>query len=88
MRCHRCHEETSITMMSMFNTETLCSQCKTVETKHPKYDEALAAECAAVKSGDFNFPGIGMPEDLRVRAVGAIEPSVDVDVSLFVMGVE
>lgn len=39
-------------------------QCKAAEQAHPKYEEAHAAEVAAVKAGDRNFPGIGCPPEL------------------------
>jgi len=50
--------------MSMFDTAIICMVCKEIETKHPRYAEAVAAECSAVQSGNLNFPGIGKPEDL------------------------
>jgi hypothetical protein len=50
--------------MSYFNTEEICLDCKVLEQAHPLYPEAVAAECAAVKAGDMNFPGIGKPDDL------------------------
>ncbi len=59
MRCDRCHKETDITTTSMFNTETLCMDCKDAETKDPRYEEARRAEEEACRRGDFNFPGIG-----------------------------
>jgi len=50
--------------MSMFNQEDICLPCKDTERAHPEYKAAQDAELAAVKSGDMNFPGIGLPEDL------------------------
>jgi len=38
--------------------------CKDKETKHPKFNEAKDAESNAVKNGDYNFPGIGLPSDI------------------------
>ena len=49
----------------MFNTEQICLACHEAEQAHPSYEEALRVELAAVRSGDFNFPGIGLPDDLR-----------------------
>lgn len=51
--------------MSIFNTDTLCMPCKDKERNHPKYEEAREADNNAVKRGDYNFPGIGLPSDLR-----------------------
>lgn len=45
----------------MFNTQTICMDCKDSEKQHPKYKEAQQAELEAVKAGDRNFPGIGWP---------------------------
>jgi hypothetical protein len=57
-KCQRCGKETSITIMSMFNTQTICMDCKDAEEKDPRYNEARAADEAAIRSGNFNFPGI------------------------------
>jgi hypothetical protein len=51
--------------MSRFNTELCCMECLETEKRHPKYKEAEAAEHAAVKAGNYNFPGIGLPPELR-----------------------
>lgn len=50
--------------MSRFNTDVLCRDCEAKERAHPQYQEAEAAELAAVKQGDYNFPGISKPHDL------------------------
>jgi hypothetical protein len=50
--------------MSRFNTEHICRICEKKEREHPEYEAAAAAELRAVKSGDYNFPGIGKPSDL------------------------
>jgi len=59
--CDRCHEETDVTIMSYFNTDELCLDCSDAEKQHPQYAEARAAEEAAVRDGNYNFPGIGWP---------------------------
>lgn len=33
--------------------------CKEEETKHPRYQEARKADEAAIRAGNYNFPGIG-----------------------------
>lgn len=48
----------------MFNTEMICMDCKSKERKHPKYEEAREAERQAVLNGNYNFEGIGKPNDL------------------------
>ena len=50
--------------MSRFNTDIICDPCEKLERAHPKYREAQEAELAAVKAGNYNFPGIGKPADL------------------------
>ena len=60
--CDRCYRETNITTMSMFNTDTLCMDCKAKEKTHPRYRAAVEADNAAIKRGNFNFPGIGYKE--------------------------
>jgi len=66
IQCDRCHQETSTTIVSMFNTDTLCPACKTREEKHPDYARARQAEHEAVVAGNYNFPGIGLPADLNL----------------------
>lgn len=60
MKCDRCHKDTNTWTMSMFNTQTICMECKEKERRSPRYKEALEAERAAVKAGNRNFPGIGL----------------------------
>lgn len=50
--------------MSRFNTECCCMDCIETEKRHPDYQRAYDAELQAVKNGDYNYPGIGKPEDL------------------------
>ena len=64
LKCARCGGEAGPFTMSRFNTEMCCFDCIDIEKRHPKYEEAEAAEQAAVVRGDYNFPGIGKPEDL------------------------
>lgn len=58
--CDRCHKDTNVKIVSMFNTEEICLDCKDEEKKRPDYDAAVKAEEAAVRAGDFNFKGIGL----------------------------
>lgn len=64
-KCERCGAETDITTCSYFNTESICMDCNLKERNHPLYKAAKDTELAAVKVGDYNFPGIGLPDDLR-----------------------
>jgi hypothetical protein len=64
MKCDRCRKPTNATMMSKFNTAEICIPCKDREESHPDYAAADRAEVAAVRNGDMNFPGVGLPADL------------------------
>lgn len=50
--------------MSYFNEDLICMECKDKERAHPDFKRAQDIEVAAVKSGNYNFPGIGKPRDL------------------------
>lgn len=64
--CDRCGKNlrTFASVMSMFNTQRICTPCQRKEKSHPKYKQACETEREAVLSGFRNFPGIGKPEDL------------------------
>jgi hypothetical protein len=46
--------------MSMFNTEDICMDCKSAEEMRPDYKDAVETGNAAIRSGNYNFPGIGL----------------------------
>jgi len=56
--CERCGKPTIATTMSMLNTQMICLDCDKAERLDPRYAEAKAAEEAAVRSGNYNYPGI------------------------------
>lgn len=61
--CERCGAEfTEGSIMSMFNTEIICMECKKAEMKHPDYEKAREAEWAECLKGNYNFEGIGYRE--------------------------
>ena len=60
MKCQRCGTETNVTIMSMFNKQTICMDCKDREKQRPDYRQAVAADEAAIRQGNFNFKGIGL----------------------------
>ena len=43
----------------------ISSDCKTKESKHEMYDTAVSVESDQVKGGNYNYEGIGLPEDLK-----------------------
>ena len=63
MLCERCGKETIAKIMSQFNTQDICLECKEAEELHPMYERALQAEFDAIRGGNYNFPGIGLPAD-------------------------
>lgn len=58
-RCHRCFKESRSHIMSMYNTDLICFDCKEKETKRDDYKNAVDADIKAIRDGDYNFPGIG-----------------------------
>jgi hypothetical protein len=55
--------------MSKFNRDIICTPCKDDECEAPGYAAADAAEVAAVRSGNYNFSGIGLsPQDHKCLA--------------------
>lgn len=63
--CDRCYYPTDVVCMSYFNEDMCCPSCIAKEKKHPKYAEAKRIENEEVKKGNFNFQGIGLPDDLK-----------------------
>ena len=63
-KCDRCGITSKILKGSFFNTEMCCKSCLEKEQAHPKYKEAKEIERKAVIAGNYNFPGIGLPENL------------------------
>lgn len=58
-RCHRCNKRANLYIMSRFNLDLICMECREAEKTHPRYQEAVDAENEAVMHGDLDFPGIG-----------------------------
>ena len=58
--CDRCHRPLGSTrIMSMYNTDCICMDCHNKETQRDDYETARKADIDAIKSGNYNFPGIG-----------------------------
>ena len=58
--CDRCRAALDASIMSKFNTDTLCLPCANDESMAPGYARASAAEAEALRRGNRNFPGIGL----------------------------
>ena len=65
MICDRCGKETGAITASFFNTDTICLACDAREREHPDFERARRIESEAVRRGDYNYPGIGLPADLQ-----------------------
>jgi hypothetical protein len=65
--CGRCGSENQVWNTSFFNNDWICMNCTDAEMRHPKYQEAKDAEAEAVRKLNYNFQGIGLPEDLKGR---------------------
>lgn len=61
--CDRCHKTAKARIMSMFNMDMICPECKEAEREHPLYGLASQKEREALLRGERNFPGIGWPPD-------------------------
>lgn len=57
-KCERCGKENCGLIMSMFNTQMICFDCKEREKKRPDYREAVRRECEEVRKGNYNFKGL------------------------------
>lgn len=62
--CERCGNKVGRHTMSFFNTETICLPCSKRERTHPKFPEARQAEETEIAKENYNFPGIGCPDEL------------------------
>ncbi len=61
--CDRCGKPLTGRIMSMFNTDVICQECKEKERQHPDYKKAQDADNAEIKKGNYNFQGIGYPDE-------------------------
>lgn len=58
--CDRCGQDLKGgRIMSMFNEDCICMECKDEEVKDPRYKEARDIELEEVRKGNYNFKGIG-----------------------------
>lgn len=68
MICERCGKETNGFTGSYFDSSSICFECSDRERQHPAFEEARRIENEEVSRGNFNYPGIGLPIDLRSGA--------------------
>ena len=67
MKCERCGNTMTIHTLSWFNKQTICLECDAEELNHPQIGEAKRIEHEHCKKGNYNFRGIGLPVDLRIK---------------------
>lgn len=65
------YKATTARIMSMFNMDMICPECKEAERKHPLYEVASQKEREALLRGERRFPGIGCPPDEADDDTGA-----------------
>lgn len=60
--CDRCGcgLEDKPSIMSMYNEDILCLDCKKEETKRPDYKKSVEADMEQIKQVNWNFEGIGL----------------------------
>jgi len=67
--CPRCAGAMASFSTSWFEPVEVCGACRDDERHAPNYPRARAEEEAAVRRGDYNFPGIGLaPADVAALA--------------------
>lgn len=58
--CDRCGKDLKKgRIMSMFNEDCICMECKEKEIKDKDYEKARDKEMEEVRKGNFNYKGIG-----------------------------
>lgn len=58
-KCDRCGGELKGgRIMSMFNEQCICMNCKEKEKQDPEYSKAVQTDHAEIKKGNYNFKGI------------------------------
>ena len=64
-KCDRCKKSMTESTVSYFNTQEICMDCDEIERAHPDFQAAREKETQEVMQGNMNFPGVGLPADLR-----------------------
>ena len=57
--CDRCRKDLKTgRIMSMFNEDCICMECKDKETQDKDYERARDKEMEEVRKGNYNYKGI------------------------------
>jgi hypothetical protein len=70
--CDRCGAVPIATVMSYFNLDVICLNCKGDERGAPGYRNAVEAEAAALRRGETNYPGAGLSDADRAYLAGRL----------------
>ena len=58
--CDRCGGSLAAgRITSMYNEDCICMECKEKEAQRADYKEAVEADHAEIRKGNYNFKGIG-----------------------------
>lgn len=61
--CDRCGGSLeSGRIMSMYNTDCICMDCKRKEVQRRDYELARNAEIAQIRMGNYNYKGVGLTD--------------------------
>lgn len=69
--CERCGEQHVPLIGSYFDESMICPRCEAIERQHPDFKRARDTEMQQVRAGNYNYPGIGLPEDLAEQCRAA-----------------
>lgn len=62
--CDRCGKDLAGgRIMSMYNEDCICMECKAAEEKRADYADARDADAEQVRRGNYNFKGIGKEDE-------------------------
>ncbi len=62
--CDRCGKDLKGgRIMSMFNEDCICMECKDKETRYKDYEKAREKEIEEVRKGNYNYKGIRNPNE-------------------------
>ncbi len=58
-KCDRCGNSLKAgRIMSMYNEDCICMECKDKEKKRQDYNDAVKADIEEIKKGNYNYKGI------------------------------
>ena len=73
MTCDHCRNTTASTIMSMFNNDNICADCKEAERKRPDYKQAESADLLAYAQRLRGFGMSGQANNVEKLAKSLLE---------------